>query len=70
MIATGTTLAAALELAIEVEALAGMYLQALSVGRPVLLSKAEMKRVLDKFRTYGTPDWIDPELRHGGTRGP
>jgi L-fuculose-phosphate aldolase len=70
MIATGATLSAALELAVEVEALAGMYLQALSVGRPVLLSKAEMKRVLDKFRTYGTPDWMDPELRHGGTRGP
>jgi L-fuculose-phosphate aldolase len=70
MIATGATLAAALELAVEVEALAGMYLQALSVGKPVLLSKAEMKRVLAKFRTYGTTEWSDPELRHGGTRGP
>ncbi|HEV7558435.1 MAG TPA: class II aldolase/adducin family protein [Kofleriaceae bacterium] len=70
MIATGPTLSAALDLAVEVEALAGMYLEALSVGRPVLLSKAEIKRVVDKFRTYGTPDWTDPELRHGGTRGP
>jgi len=55
LIATGATLDDALSLAIEVEALAGMYLRALSVGRPVLLSEAEMARVVDKFSTYGKP---------------
>jgi L-fuculose-phosphate aldolase len=65
MIATGPTLSAALELAVEVEALSGMYLRALSVGRPVLLSKAEMTRVLERFRTYGTASAVDLDLRRG-----
>jgi L-fuculose-phosphate aldolase len=69
LIAVGTTLAAALALAVEVEALAGMYLKALSVGEPLLLSSAEMKRVIDLFRTYGTPDFPDRELRHAGVEG-
>jgi L-fuculose-phosphate aldolase len=70
MIATGVTLAAALALAVEVEALATMYLRALAVGRPELLSQTEMKRVLELFRTYGTPDHPDRELRHGGPTPP
>jgi L-fuculose-phosphate aldolase len=66
LIATGASLAAALALAVEVEALAGMYLKVLSVGEPELLSSAEMARVIDLFRTYGTPDFPDRELRHAG----
>lgn len=53
MIATGKDLKSALALAVEVETLARQYWQALQVGRPVLLSRAEMDAVLEKFETYG-----------------
>ena len=56
MIAVGTTLPAALALAVEVEALAEQYWRALQIGTPNLLSDAEMEVVLEKFRTYGQPD--------------
>jgi L-fuculose-phosphate aldolase len=46
----------ALALAIEIETLARTYLQALSVGEPVILGDAEMDRVLLKFKTYGVQD--------------
>jgi len=44
---------AALDLAVEVEALAGQYLRALSAGEPVLLSDEEMGTVRRRFGTYG-----------------
>jgi len=56
MIAVGTSLTAALALAVEVEALAEQYWRALQIGTPNLLSEAEMEVVLEKFRTYGQPD--------------
>jgi L-fuculose-phosphate aldolase len=55
MIAAGSDLAAALALAIEVEALAEMYWRALQIGEPVLLSDSEIQTVLDKFASYGQP---------------
>ena len=55
LIATGATLDKALALAVEVEVLARQYQIALQVGKPVLLGKAEMKRVIAKFATYGQP---------------
>ena len=55
MIALGASPKDALRLAVEVETLAAMYWRALQVGKPVLLSKAEMKRVLAKFESYGQP---------------
>lgn len=55
LIACGRDLAAALALAVEVETLAAQYCQALQIGQPKILSKAEMKRVLAKFATgYGS----------------
>ena len=48
-IAAGTDPAAALGLAVEVETLAAQYCQALQIGRPKLLTKAEMARVLKKL---------------------
>lgn len=42
----------ALDLAVEVEQLAGVYLQCLKVGRPVLLDDEEMDRVVGKFEDY------------------
>ena len=53
MIVLGSTLSAALALAVEVEALAEMYWRALQVGEPHVLSADEMRTVLAKFATYG-----------------
>ncbi|HUK11384.1 MAG TPA: class II aldolase/adducin family protein [Stellaceae bacterium] len=53
MIAVGPSLKAALALAVEVETLAAMYWRALQVGEPRLLDRAEMARVLEKFKAYG-----------------
>lgn len=52
-IALGSSLSAALALAVEVETLAEMYWRALQVGDPVILPAEEMARVLAKFATYG-----------------
>jgi L-fuculose-phosphate aldolase len=41
-------------LAQEVEQLARSYLQCLAVGDPVILDDAEMDRVLEKFKSYGS----------------
>ncbi|HEY4339538.1 MAG TPA: class II aldolase/adducin family protein [Steroidobacteraceae bacterium] len=66
LIAIGAGLAAALALATEVENLAVQYCAALSVGEVRLLDEAQMRQVVEKFRTYGRPDAADPELVFGG----
>lgn len=53
MIAIGPNLKRAMWLAVEVETLAAQYWRALQVGKPNILPKAEIDRVIDKFRTYG-----------------
>jgi L-fuculose-phosphate aldolase len=54
VIALGTTLEAAYEVACEVEHLAGQYLQMLAAGiEPVILDDAEMQRVIAQFARYG-----------------
>jgi L-fuculose-phosphate aldolase len=53
LVAGGGSLAAALKVAIEVEALCGIYLQSLALGEPVHLSREEMAQVLQRFRQYG-----------------
>jgi L-fuculose-phosphate aldolase len=53
LLAMGADLVRALALAVEVESLARMYLQALALGEPALLDDAEMARVLEKFESYG-----------------
>jgi L-fuculose-phosphate aldolase len=55
MIATGASLEQALALAVEVESLAHIYVQALQIGEPAILPDDEMDRVLEKFKTYGQP---------------
>ena len=52
-IALGAALPEALELAIEVEALAEQYWKLLAIGEAHLLDAEEMARVLARFRTYG-----------------
>ena len=53
MIVVGETLKGTLALAVEVETLAAQYWRALQIGKPKLLPKAEMRRVVQKFATYG-----------------
>jgi L-fuculose-phosphate aldolase len=53
LVAGGTTLGHALKVAQEIEALCGIYLQALAVAEPMTLSKAEMAEVIERFKRYG-----------------
>lgn len=53
IIACGATVWSALGLAVEVEALSGQYMRALSVAEPTLLGEEEMTRVLKAFEGYG-----------------
>ena len=52
MICVAENLTRAFSLAIEVEELASIYCQTLQAGEPVLLSKAQMEDVLNKFVDY------------------
>ncbi len=56
LLAWGGSLAGALALALEVEALCGQYLRACQTGEPVLLTAREMAEVLEKFKDYGARD--------------
>lgn len=70
IIALGASLEAALTLAAEVENLAAQYTTALSIGAVTVLDEVEMRRVVEKFRSYGRQDGTDPDLTHGGERLP
>jgi L-fuculose-phosphate aldolase len=62
VIAIGADLSAALKLAAEVENLAAQYCAALALGDVRILGEAEMRRVLDRFQSYGRQDAADPDL--------
>ncbi len=66
VITVGADLPAALALAGEVENLAAQYGMALAVGEVRILDDAEMRRVVEKFRTYGDQDASDSGLVFGG----
>lgn len=66
IIAVGFDLAGALKLAGEVESLAAQYCTALALGEVGLIDEAEMRRVVEKFRTYGNQDAADEALVAGG----
>jgi L-fuculose-phosphate aldolase len=53
MIASGANIEQALQLAEELEALAGQYCEVLKIGGGVILSEAEMQAVHEKFAHYG-----------------
>lgn len=53
MVVTGADLGQAMWRAVELETLAKMYLLALTVGRPRVLSDAEIMRTVEKFKHYG-----------------
>ena len=58
LVTAGDNLNQALGIAVEVETLARMYLQALQLGEPPLLSDGQMQAVHAQFRGlhYGQPD--------------
>jgi L-fuculose-phosphate aldolase len=66
VIAVGANLPAAVALAGEVENLAAQYSAALAIGEVRILDDMEMRRVIEKFRTYGRPDAADGDLVFGG----
>jgi L-fuculose-phosphate aldolase len=66
VIAVGANLPAALALAGEVENLAAQYCAALALGDVRILDETEMRRVVEKFRTYGKQDAADSGLVFGG----
>jgi L-fuculose-phosphate aldolase len=53
LVAAGATLARALKVVQEIESLCEVYLKALAVGEPVVLSRGEMDEVIGKFKGYG-----------------
>jgi L-fuculose-phosphate aldolase len=53
MIVVGPNLKKAMWLAVEVETLAAQYWRALQIGKPNILPKAEVHRVIEKFKSYG-----------------
>lgn len=53
MVSLGTSLAAALSLAIEVEWLCGVHRRAIHYGDPAIIDDVEMAVIAEKFRTYG-----------------
>ncbi|MGE5266807.1 MAG: class II aldolase/adducin family protein [Deltaproteobacteria bacterium] len=62
-VAMGPSLDAALELAHEVEILAEQYWKVRVLGGSKILPKAEMARVLEKFKTYGRAAETGPRKR-------
>jgi L-fuculose-phosphate aldolase len=70
VIALGADLPAALAMAEEVENLAAQYSAALALGNVRILDAAEMRRVAEKFRTYGQQEATDPQLVFGGRDPP
>jgi L-fuculose-phosphate aldolase len=53
LVTAGRDLAQAMKVVLEIESLCGIYLQALAVGEPALLSADQMAEVIAKFKTYG-----------------
>ncbi len=53
MLATGRDLNEAMWRAVELEALAKMYVLALGIGRPQILPDAEVMRTVERFKFYG-----------------
>jgi L-fuculose-phosphate aldolase len=56
MIVCGPTLAKAMWLAVELEALARQYYHSLLIGGPVLLTPAEIEASVRQFSSYGLRD--------------
>ena len=55
MIVVGPNLKRAMWLAVEVETLAAQYWRALQIGKPNIMSEAQVQAIMEKFKTYGQP---------------
>lgn len=55
LVSIGTDLAAAYNVALEVEFTARVFHQSLAIGKPFIIDDDEMERVIKKFETYGKP---------------
>ncbi|MFZ5910227.1 MAG: L-fuculose-phosphate aldolase [Chloroflexota bacterium] len=55
VVTVGATLAAAFNVAEELELVARLYYQGMCIGKPQILPDEEMERVTKKFATYGQP---------------
>jgi L-fuculose-phosphate aldolase len=53
LVAVGSDLTAAFNVAEEIELVARIYYQALTAGEPKILSESQMDEVLEKFKDYG-----------------
>jgi len=53
LVAAGSDLASAYNVALEVEFTARIYHQSLAIGKPVIIDDDEMDRIMKKFETYG-----------------
>lgn len=53
MIAVGETVERALSITQEVETLCEQYIRALQIGEPTILTAAQMREVLERFKSYG-----------------
>ena len=58
LVAVGRDMKGAFNVAEEIELVARIYYQAKSLGEPILVDGDEMKRVIDKFGSYGQQDNI------------
>jgi L-fuculose-phosphate aldolase len=52
-VAGGATLPKAMKVLQEIESLCEVYLKALAVGEPAVLSREQMAEVIAKFASYG-----------------
>lgn len=68
LVAGGATLAGAMKVALEIESLSEVYLKALAVGEPALLSAAQMAEVQRKFARYGKTARRTASRAHRRTR--
>jgi len=53
LVAAGASMARAMKVVQEIESLCEVYLKALAVGEPAVLSDDDMAAVIEKFRSYG-----------------
>ncbi len=66
LVAAGPTLARAMKVVQEVESLCEVYLKALAVGEPVLLTRAQMAEAIERFKAYGQAARNDAPPGQGG----
>jgi L-fuculose-phosphate aldolase len=60
LVAGGASLAHALKVTIEIEALCESYLKALAVAEPVLLTREQMAEAIERFKSYGRARRLAP----------